>query len=139
MRHLRWILLAASVLLIAGCRQQTQNAAAGFTIHLRTEPENPAVGESTLRIAVRGADGTPITHAKVSVRGDMNHAGMMPVLAAAERVENGEYVVPFEWSMAGDWMVEVTVELPDGIKESETFQQFVAVSEATETMDMGEG
>ena len=115
-------------LLIAGCRQQTTNTT-GITIDLRIEPASPIVGTAEMRITLTDLDNQPITDAKVAVRGDMNHAGMVPVIAEAERVEGDEYVVPFEWTMAGDWIIEVSAELPDGTTASQTFDQSVAVSE----------
>lgn len=147
MRRAFWILLFIVLLLVAGCRQQATPEAAqnDVTIDMHVEPETPAVGDSTLRVQVTNANGDPITDAKVSARGDMNHAGMQPVLADATGIEQGKYVIPFQWTMAGDWIVEITVELADGTKVSKTFDLSVSgdimpgMSEATETMDMGAG
>ena len=142
MRRFYWIGLVLAVLLTAGCRQQAQEAEdSGVTIDLRTEPEDAAVGEATLIVTVTDAAGSPITDADVSARGDMNHAGMVPVLGEAEtaEAENGKYTIPFEWTMAGDWFVEVTVELPDGATMTETFDLSVMAgdAEAMPDMDMG--
>jgi hypothetical protein len=51
------------------------------------------------------------------------------VIAEVERIEGNQYVVPFEWTMAGDWIIEVSAELPDGTTAAQTFDQSVAVSE----------
>lgn len=127
MKQLCWTALLI-VLLIAGCRQQASTTT-DIRMSLSVEPEPPVVGVSEVRVTLTGADNQPITDAKVSVRGDMNHAGMVPVIAEAERVEDNEYIVPFEWTMAGDWIVEVSAELPDGTTASQTFDQSVAVGE----------
>ncbi len=129
MKQLCWTALLLA-LMIAGCRQQTPDAtAAGIAIDLRIVPETPIVGAAEMRVTLTGVDNQPITDAIVTVRGDMNHAGMVPVIAAAERVEGSEYIVPFEWTMGGDWIVEVNAELSDGTTVSQIFDYSVAVSE----------
>jgi hypothetical protein len=125
-KQLCWTVLIA--LLIAGCRQQASNAT-GILITLSIEPASPVIGTAEMRVTLTSVDNQPITDAKVTVRGDMNHAGMVPVIAEAERVEGNEYVVPFEWTMAGDWIVEVSAELTDGTTASQTFDQSVAAGE----------
>lgn len=124
MKRLCWITLLA--LLIAGCRQQT-TPTTGITMALSLEPEPAVVGAAEFRVSLTSADNLPITDAAVTVRGDMNHAGMVPVIAEAQRVEGVLYVVPFEWTMAGDWTVEVSAVLPDGTTASQTFDYTVAV------------
>jgi hypothetical protein len=123
-KRLCWIALLA--LLIAGCRQQTTHSTS-ITMALSLEPEPPVVGAAEFRVSLTSADNLPITDATVTVRGDMSHAGMVPVIAKAERVEGVLYVVPFEWTMAGDWTVEVSAELSDGTTASQTFDYTVAV------------
>jgi hypothetical protein len=110
------VLLILSVL-IAGCRQsaQQQSVAPDVEITLDVEPQPPVVGEALLRVGIRDADGSSINDAEVSVRGDMDHAGMVPVMGTAEEAPvDGQYLVPFSWTMGGDWFVTVTVMLPGG-------------------------
>jgi hypothetical protein len=122
------LLTLLALVLLVGCRQQAQpTAEASLQIDLRTEPEALAVGESTLIVTVRDASGQPISDANVNVRGDMNHAGMAPVIETAKGGTDGEYHLPFEWDMAGDWIVEVTVELASGLTETRTFDLLVEV------------
>ena len=110
------------VVFLVGCRQQAQTTTdTSIQIDLRQEPEAPVVGESTLIVTVRDANDQPINDAAVTVRGDMNHAGMTPVIETAKSGTDGEYSLPFEWTMAGDWIVEVTVELASGDVTSQTF------------------
>ena len=44
----------------------------------------------------------------------MSHPGMAPVTAALAPRSNGEYEAPLQFTMAGDWVLLVTGELPGG-------------------------
>ena len=44
----------------------------------------------------------------------MTHPGMTPVLPDVVRIGDGDYESRLEFSMAGDWLIAVTGELPDG-------------------------
>lgn len=110
------------MMIMIGCRQQVQDATeAGIRIDLSFEPEIPVVGEAVLRITVVDAAGSPINDAQIDIRGDMSHAGMQPVLRQVEQGDGGVYEIPFEWTMAGDWFIEVSVTLPDGTIVTEIF------------------
>jgi len=110
------------MMIMIGCRQQVQDATeAGIRIDLSFEPEVPVVGDAVLRITVVDAAGSPINDATIDIRGDMSHAGMQPVIRQVEQGDGGVYEIPFEWTMAGDWFVEVSVTLPDGTIVTEIF------------------
>jgi hypothetical protein len=115
----RLAVLLIFALLLAGCRQSAQNQTSDIDIALRAEPL--AVGETMLHITLTGADGQPVSAQKIDVRGDMNHAGMQPVLADTSDGENGAYEVPFEWTMSGDWIVTVKATMTDGTVAEERF------------------
>jgi hypothetical protein len=51
----------------------------------------------------------------------MTHAGMVPVFADAEDVGSGLYQAELEFTMGGDWVIIVTVTLPDGSSLEEQF------------------
>lgn len=133
-----YILALLGLLVLAGCggreSQQEQQSAddAGVNIDL-SYPDPAAVGETTLTITLTDADGNPINDATLAIRGDMNHAGMQPVLRDVEEGEGGVYEVPFQWTMDGDWIVTVDVTLADGTEVSETFDLSV---ESAGEMDM---
>lgn len=122
------ILVAAS---FAGCRQTatpTPDASTqAASISVATTPDPPTTGDSTMTITVT-KDGAPLASAPVSVRGDMNHAGMKPVLADGTTGSDGTVAVPFNWSMGGDWIVTVTITLPDGSEVSQDFNYTVSGS-----------
>ena len=62
----------------------------------------------------------------MAARGDMSHAGMAPVIASSEDDADGVYRIPFEWTMAGDWFVDVTVTLADGREVVQRFDLSVS-------------
>lgn len=119
-----FILLVAA----AGCRQSAAPTlgTADVALSLSVEPEEPTTGPSTLVITVTDSDGRPVNDAAVTVRGDMTHAGMQPVLAAAEAIGDGHYEADFEWTMAGDWIVTVSATLPDGRTATQEFPAAVS-------------
>ena len=71
----------------------------------------------------------PITDASVELVGTMMHEGMMPISGTGEHTEEGQFVVPLRWTMAGDWQVIITVELADGTTVEKTFDQQVIVTD----------
>ncbi len=121
-----FVLLVAT-LLTAGCRESAQptqpasnDASAQINVEFSQQP--PQVGDDVLFVRVTGADGALLPLAELAVRGDMNHAGMQPVITSYESPEadeNGSYVVPFTWTMGGDWILTVEARLQDGNTLSE--------------------
>ena len=113
-------LLFAITLFLISCRPQAQETSLNIT--LSTDP-NPAVkGEADLIVTVRDQEDVPIENAFVRVKGDMNHAGMEPVLGEVIGGNYGIYAIPFEWTMAGDWIVTVVVEMGDGTVIEKVFE-----------------
>jgi len=93
----------------------------GYSVSLASEPASPAVGAGTLLITLRDASGQPVEGARLEVEGNMSHAGMIPVAGAVQSAEAGEYRVAIEWTMAGDWFVDVKFSLPDGAAVTRRF------------------
>ena len=96
---------------LAACAPE--DAAVNLDVALRFDPP-PTVGETTCTVSLVGPEGRPIQDATVSLEGNMNHAGMVPVFADAAEAAPGEYEAPFEFTMGGDWFVIVRAELSDG-------------------------
>jgi hypothetical protein len=132
------IAVAVLVLLVAvGCRPPADRAADGAAggaaaatdehqrqVDARVHEGPPRTGPATIEVEVR-LDGTPVDGATVRVTGDMTHAGMVPVVDHAVRVEPGLYrTESFAFTMAGDWILTVDVTYPDGVSR----QVEVAVS-----------
>jgi hypothetical protein len=125
MKHI--ILIFVSVFLLAACgAQNTTQVVTDIVIDLAVEPSPPAVGAATLLITVSDSNGTAIDGATVAVIGNMDHVGMAAVAGEATQGVDGVYAVPFEWTMGGGWILDVTVILPDnrGIATAR-FEEFV--------------
>jgi hypothetical protein len=132
---LKWIIVCIymSLLLLAGCRESAQpTPTAGATleqedidIEMAVEPSPPATGDATLVISLHDRDGVPIDDATIAVRGDMTHAGMVPVLGEVTGGADGAYRIPFEWTMGGDWIITVDITLADGVQISRVFEMTV--------------
>ena len=118
----------ALLCLLAGCRQQQLSSA---DVLLEMSASDQRVGETTLLVRVSDRDGNAVSNpGTLSVRGDMDHAGMTPVLAQADNAVDGVFSLPFEFTMGGGWIVDATLTLPNGDVALETFE-FEILSEAT--------
>jgi periplasmic copper chaperone A len=112
-----FVVLILIALLLAACQSSgssSKNDNTDVQISLQPVPE-----EETMTVLLTSADGTPITDATVALEGNMNHAGMIPVLAEdvtddADGSADGHYRLPFTFTMLGDWIITVNVTLADG-------------------------
>jgi YtkA-like len=121
----RW--LASLVLAICistsltGCWKkaaQTPNVAMRHDV----SPQPPKVGPATITISLADIAGNPIAGARVSLEGNMTHPGMKPVFGEAGEVGAGRYRASLEFTMGGDWIILVRVDLPDGQKLEREFE-----------------
>jgi hypothetical protein len=118
-RRMVWLVLAALVMIsLAGCqrasRQEAVDQAPEITVALISDSDPALVGPATLSVQMSDASGAPVEGATVSLKGDMSHAGMQPVLADAAETAAGVYEAQWVWTMSGDWFVTVTTTLSDG-------------------------
>ncbi len=137
MKHLPYLLLIL-LMALAGCRGSSEAVTAeeaNIDMSLSVAPDPPAVGDATLVVSLRDASGDPISDANVDIRGNMSHAGMEPVEADANTDVSGDYRVPFEWTMGGDWTVTVTARLPGGTVVEEAFNYMVGMNTENDEMD----
>lgn len=113
--------LAAIPLLASACRSSASASTPGeVRIDLRLLTEK-TTGPATFEVMIQAAGGEPVDGAEVTVRGDMSHAGMKPVLAGARGEGEGRYITDgFEFTMAGDWIVTAEVVLPGGVTAART-------------------
>ncbi len=110
-----WAAMALLLLLAVACRRAPlADEAPEVQVTLAADPATAVVGPLRFDVTLVDASGAPIDDATVTLRGDMSHAGMEPVLATAVAQGQGRYSADFAWTMAGDWVVTVQVTLPDG-------------------------
>ncbi len=105
--------------LFGACAPMPQSPAPAEQAALAIDLLPPETGASYLQVRVTGTDGAPVTDAQVSLEGNMNHAGMVPVISEpvtddADGDADGVYQVPFEFTMFGDWIITVSVTAADG-------------------------
>ena len=92
----------------------------GLQISVQFDPDPAVTGTSALIVTITGADGSPAAGLAVAARGDMTHAGMAPQLGEGVEGEPGVYTIPWEWTMAGDWLLDVTARAADGSETTQT-------------------
>lgn len=135
MKLLRHTVAFLMILMIAvACRQQTLSA---DNINIGIRVTDSLVGETTVIIAVTDDEGNTIDNpGALNLRGDMNHAGMMPVIRESEESKGGVFTVPFEWTMGGGWAIEATLTLDNGDVVTETFDFEILTEASEDDMDM---
>ena len=111
------LLLVLGVLAAAGCSAgKSTGGAEDVKVDFNLEPKPWKEGDGTATVQLTDKDGKPIKGATVKLEGNMNHAGMVPVLRDAKEVAPGKYQTPFKLTMGGDWFVLINATLPDGRK-----------------------
>lgn len=118
--------LLVLLLLSTACTRRSAAPGPPGNLQIRIESESHSVGLSRLTLLVTDESDEPVTGANVTVRGDMSHAGMVPVLAEAVETDPGLYRTELEWTMAGDWIVTVTVGRPGHEAVEQQFDLSVA-------------
>ncbi|MCB0200905.1 MAG: FixH family protein [Caldilineae bacterium] len=124
------ILALGLALTLSACQRASQQidtgASSGIAMTLAVNPDPATVGQAQVTVTINDASGQPVSGAAVAIKGDMSHAGMMPVLADATEDGAGVYRTDLEWTMAGDWIVTVTATLADGQTVEQQFDLSVA-------------
>lgn len=113
--------LIVLLLLLTSCTRRSASAARAGDLQIHLDAESRVVGRTSLTIRISDGSGEPVSGALVSVRGDMSHPGMTPILAEAREAGSGVYRAEFDWTMAGDWIVTVSV---DRSGHEQAHQQF---------------
>jgi ABC-type transport system substrate-binding protein len=105
--------------LLAGCGRMQQadpTTQDTYAVTMVVEPSPPAVGPATITATLDDKAGQPVDGARLEVEANMSHAGMVPVLASTGESRAGIYRVPLQWTMAGDWYVDLKFTLPGGLQ-----------------------
>ncbi len=112
----KFIIFALMILIISVFAADLQMTKAGkYTVGLSAQPAIPTVGENLLIIDVKDGD-KPLTGAGVDVHIDMTTMPMPADAKAAPGRKDGEYGATVNFSMAGQWKVDVTVQQMPGMK-----------------------
>jgi hypothetical protein len=131
-----WVILVVALSgFITACGRFQQNGTedtANITVDMVMEPEQPAVGPARLVFTLTDQAGQAIDNAVLKVEGNMTHAGMVPVSGEAIPDGKGRYVVPFEWTMGGDWLLTIEITLADSTVVSREFPVTVSGARAQE-------
>jgi hypothetical protein len=131
--HKYILFFSVGVLLLVGsgcARASRQVSPEKAQITLTTIPYPPILGKSRLVIQITDSAGVLVNDAALDIKGDMTHAGMVPILAqVVGGGEDGTYNVPIEWTMGGDWIINVQATLPDGTTTSEQFDLRVTIED----------
>ena len=99
---------------VHGDRERESNGA--ISVSWTLNPSPPFAGTPIIvRLTLRDRDQQPVTGARLRLEGLMSHPGMAPITAAVTERGNGEYEAPLQFTMAGDWILLVTGELPGGV------------------------
>ncbi|MGE5603448.1 MAG: FixH family protein [Nitrososphaerales archaeon] len=110
-------LLALCLMAVAGCGRsqsavtQTQDA---YQVSFATDPAPANQGAGAVIVTIKDQQGQGIDGARVAIEANMNHAGMKPENAEATTGSGGEYRLPLNWTMGGEWYVDVTITLQNG-------------------------
>jgi YtkA-like len=99
----------------SGCHKRGDTAP-DIVIEHKIAPDPPRTGRATITLKLADSAGKPINGARISLEGNMSHAGMRPVFSDARELEAGRYEAPLEFTMSGDWIILVNLTLPDGRK-----------------------
>jgi YtkA-like len=113
--------VVACALLGAACKLTEPTP--DFLVQHEVSPSPPGVGRPAT-VSLKVIDflaSKPVSGARVTLEGNMTHAGMTPVFAEAKEAEPGRYNATLEFTMAGDWVVLVHAALPDGRKIERQF------------------
>jgi YtkA-like len=105
--------------LVQSCGNQSESF--DLTLTHEVSPQPPRVGQVTITLSATNASG-PVTGARITLEGNMSHAGMAPVFAEATEIGPGRYRAMMELSMAGDWFVQVHLTLPHNRKLDRQFE-----------------
>lgn len=63
---------------------------------------------------LKDKDQKNIESAKIDIEATMNHGGMIPIFTEANHIKDGVYKTRFKLTMLGEWIIFLTITMPDG-------------------------
>ena len=115
------IALCVCLAFVQACKHKNDSVSE-LTLAHDVSPQPPRVGVVTITLKAMDGANKPVTGARITLEGNMSHAGMAPVFADAKETAPGSYISNIELSMAGDWYVVAHVTLPDSRKVDRQFE-----------------
>ena len=139
-KHKLPTLLAAVCLLLivtlVACQRENpaQSSNPSLQITLRAAPDGMKNDYQIVQVVDQA--GQPVTDATVSLEGNMNHGGMVPMVGdavtdEADGMTDGHYQAPISLNMLGDWIVTVSVKTKDGATVTQDIPVQVSDQEIT--------
>jgi hypothetical protein len=111
------ILLTCCIL--AGCSRK----GADVTVNWYVQPPRPSAGvEIVVQLKIVTAGAAPVAGAKMQCTAQMSHPGMAPIIGTVVERGAGVYETRLQLSMAGDWVLVASGELPDGQRFESSFR-----------------
>ena len=104
--------LAFGLCLLTACRSGARDNETAMRCEITPQPAR--VGSANVVVNLTDPSGSPIDGASIRIDGFMTHPGMAPVLRTATRSGPGQYSSPFDFTMAGDWVLRIHASLPGG-------------------------
>lgn len=114
----RGALACCLLLLLAACGSRS-DPTSNDDLQITLLPPSVGIGRDRVRVQLHNREQAPITDATVTLEGNMNHAGMAPIIAGPvsdgdDGTIDGIYQASLPFSMLGDWIITVVVNLADG-------------------------
>jgi hypothetical protein len=111
--------LIVSCCILVGCSRK----GADVTVTWSVQPPRPSAGvEIVVRLKIKTADAAPVTGAKMRFTAQMSHPGMAPIIGTVVERGAGVYETRLQLSMAGDWILVASGDLPDGQRIESSFR-----------------
>jgi len=118
MENARPMAMGEGMVAMAGLQEKTIG---NLKLRVSTAPEPARLGDNTLRIAVKDAQGQAVTDATVALEYTMDMPGMRIEKVPAAHSGGGVYEAKVRFTMAGPWGVTVSVQRPGQTAVRERF------------------
>jgi hypothetical protein len=111
-------ILAATLFLLVnshlnGCAKSS-DVSNEVNLAYESDPSPPRIGLNAFTVTLTGHNRERLAGARVSLEGDMSHAGMKPVVGETKEVGPGRYQGTLDLGMRGDWTVLFHITLANG-------------------------
>ncbi|HEY7442221.1 MAG TPA: FixH family protein [Vicinamibacterales bacterium] len=121
------LVIAFALCSVLGCGRGDRIAADPIDTQVTLTPRELTAGAATLAtLRLQDSSRRPLSGAQLQIQGFMSHPGMAPLIVTAVEKGDGVYEAPLQFTMAGDWILRVTGQLPDGRKVDTTVKARVS-------------